>query len=343
MRTILITGGAGFIGINLSKHYLKDNHVVIFDNLSRPHVGDNLSWLNKDAHAKNLEFIQADVRDQEALDQAVNRADIIFHEAGQTAVTTSLTQPFEDFSINALGTMRVLESLRLHNPKATLIFASTNKVYGNLEAFNLTQGAKRYEATGITAVDESQPLDFHSPYGCSKGSADQYVRDYARSFGLKTIVFRQSCIYGVHQMGVEDQGWVAHFAAKALRREPITIYGDGKQVRDLLYITDLVAAYDQALVSVDTTKGEIYNIGGGVDNAYSLLEVISFLEHALGYAPEITFMPERVGDQKYYVSDVAKAKRDFAWQPTTPFATGLEQLLAWLKEYAISLAQSAST
>ncbi len=333
MRTILITGGAGFIGTNLAEYYLKDNHVIVFDNLSRPHVEDNLNWLKKSPQHKNLTFIKADIRDAGALERVVKDAQVIFHEAGQTAVTTSLINPFEDFGINALGTMQVLESLRLHNPKATLIFASTNKVYGNLESFNLVEREKRYEATGIKAVDEFQPLDFHSPYGCSKGAADQYVRDYARSYGLKTVVFRQSCIYGVHQMGVEDQGWVAHFAAQALKREPITIYGDGKQVRDLLYIEDLVHAYDQAIASVDATTGEIYNMGGGVNNAFSLLEVITFLEAALGYKLEVNFSPQRVGDQKYYVSDFSKASSDFAWQPSTPFKSGLGHLLSWLKTY----------
>lgn len=333
MRTILITGGAGFIGTNLADYYLKDNHVIILDNLSRPHVQDNLAWLQSQPNQANLEFVQADVRDEKALEKVVSKAHIILHEAGQTAVTTSLTNPSEDFSVNALGSLTLLESVRLNNPSACIIFASTNKVYGNLESFSLEEQERRYEANGMKAVNENQPLDFHSPYGCSKGSADQYVRDYARSFGLKTVVFRQSCIYGVHQMGVEDQGWVAHFAAKAIKREPITIFGNGKQVRDLLYIGDLVRAYDQAIQRIDETSGEIYNIGGGINNAFSLLEVLAYLEKALGYKLEITFSPERIGDQKYYVSDFSKATEDFTWQATTDFKAGLNSLLAWLKNY----------
>lgn len=332
-RTILITGGAGFIGTNLADFYLNDNKVIIFDNLSRAHVEDNLSWLKTRPHAKNLEFVQGDVRDAQALSQVVSRVQVIFHEAGQTAVTTSLVNPQEDFSVNAHGTLQVLEAMRLHNPSAALIFASTNKVYGNLESFALTEQVGRYAPQGMQAVSEIQPLDFHSPYGCSKGSADQYVRDYARSFGLQTVVFRQSCIYGVHQMGVEDQGWVAHFAAKAIKKEPITIYGNGKQVRDLLYIDDLVAAYDQALKDIEKTSGEIYNIGGGVTNAFSLLEVIALLEKALGYSLDLGFSPERVGDQKYYVSDCGKAQNDFGWQATTPIETGLSSIIDWLTHY----------
>ncbi len=333
MRTILITGGAGFIGTNLADYYLKDNHVIILDNLSRPHVEDNLSWLQSQPYQANLEFVHADVRDAQALEKVVSQSHTIFHEAGQTAVTTSLVNPSEDFSVNALGSLTLLESVRLNNPSASVIFASTNKVYGNLDSFTLAEREKRYEATGTQAVSESQPLDFHSPYGCSKGSADQYVRDYARSFGLKTVVFRQSCIYGVHQMGVEDQGWVAHFAAKAIKHEPITIFGNGKQVRDLLYIGDLVRAYDLAVKSIDQVSGEIYNIGGGINNAFSLLEVIAFLEVALGYKLEISFSPERVGDQKYYVSDFSKATKDFNWQASTEFESGLNNLIAWLINY----------
>jgi CDP-paratose 2-epimerase len=332
-RTILITGGAGFIGTNLADFYLNDNNVIIFDNLSRAHVEDNLAWLKNRPHAKNLEFVEGDVRDAKALAEVVSKAQVIFHEAGQTAVTTSLVNPQEDFSVNALGTVNVLEAMRLHNPKAALIFASTNKVYGNLESFSLVEQEKRYVPERLQAVSEAQPLDFHSPYGCSKGSADQYVRDYSRSFGLQTVVFRQSCIYGVHQMGVEDQGWVAHFAAKAIKKEPITIYGNGKQVRDLLYIDDLVAAYDQALKHIDTASGEIYNIGGGVTNAFSLLEVIALLEKSLGRSIDTSFSPERVGDQKYYVSDCAKAHKDFGWQATTPIDTGLDSLIKWLSHY----------
>ena len=221
--------------------------------------------------------------------------------------------------------------MRQHNPKAILVFASTNKVYGGLDEFNLIELETRYSPEGLQAVPETQQLDFHSPYGASKGAADQYVRDYARSFGLQTIVFRQSCIYGEHQLGVVDQGWLAHFALSAIKQKEICIYGDGKQVRDILYIGDLVEAYVAAVNEIETTSGKIYNIGGGLENTVSLQETLTYLQNNVS-PMTISYTDERIGDQKYYVSDVSKAKADFNWEPKTNFEQGMTKLVTWLQE-----------
>lgn len=321
-KSVLITGGAGFIGCNLADYYLKTGaQVRILDNLSRPGVEANIRWLSNQPKAKNaLKVIESDIRDKKAVTAAVSGVDLICHEAGQTAVTTSLIDPREDFLVNAGGTMELLEAMRQVSPSAILIFASTNKVYGNLTGREIP-------------VNEREPLDFYSPYGCSKGTADQYVHDYARSYGLKTIVFRQSCIYGVHQIGVEDQGWVAHFAAQALKGKPITIYGDGQQVRDVLYIGDLVKAYVAAADKIQVSKGQIYNIGGGVNNSVSLLELIAKLERLLDKKIELNFKPQRLGDQKYYVSDSTRALTDFGWQPQIGVDLGLTKLVEWLRGF----------
>jgi CDP-paratose 2-epimerase len=326
---ILITGGAGFIGSNLAAHHLKKgDKVTLYDNLSRPGVEQNLDWLL--TLKGKLVHINADINDVATLNIAVKKQHRIYHEAGQTAVTTSLTNPVHDFQVNALGTFNVVEAVRTQNPKATLIYASTNKVYGSLPGWQFKQGKTRYVPTKQAAVSETEPLDFHSPYGCSKGAGDQYVRDYARSYGLKTVVFRQSCIYGEHQLGVEDQGWLAHFAAQAIKGLPITIFGDGKQVRDVLYIGDLVEAYELAATHIDTTAGHIYNLGGGVDHTLSLLELIALLKKRLGPV-SVTMSKPRVGDQLYYVSNLAKAKHDFHWVPKISVETGVDRLVTWLQ------------
>jgi CDP-paratose 2-epimerase len=326
---ILITGGAGFIGSNLAAHHLKKgDKVTLYDNLSRPGVEQNLDWLL--TLKGKLVHINADINDVATLNIAVKKQHRIYHEAGQTAVTTSLTNPVHDFQVNALGTFHVVEAVRTQNPKATLIYASTNKVYGSLPGWQFKQSKTRYVPTKQAAVSETEPLDFHSPYGCSKGAGDQYVRDYARSYGLKTVVFRQSCIYGEHQLGVEDQGWLAHFAAQAIKGLPITIFGDGKQVRDVLYIGDLVEAYELAATHIDTTAGHIYNLGGGVDHTLSLLELIALLKKRLGPV-SVTMSKPRVGDQLYYVSNLAKAKHDFHWVPKISVETGVDRLVTWLQ------------
>jgi len=329
----LVIGGAGFIGSNLSDSLLSSGEsVTILDNLSRLGSQKNLEWLQ--SKHQNLKFIKADiVNDQETLNQAVKSADRIYHLAAQVAVTTSVTNPRHDFEVNALGTLNVLEALRLFNPGATLIFASTNKVYGNLDNLEIEESATRYKFKNITGVDESQSLDFHSPYGCSKGSADQYVRDYSRIYGLNTIVFRQSCIYGPHQFGVEDQGWIAWFIIALLTNQKITIYGDGKQVRDILYIGDLIHAYQLAADNIKATRGQVFNIGGGPLNSLSIwVDFKPLFEKLFGKTIDVPFAPARPGDQKIYISNISKAKKFFGWEPQTNLENGVEKLYLWAKD-----------
>ncbi len=289
----------------------------MLDNLSRPGTERNLKWLIT-RHPTRMTFIKEDIRNASALADHVKNQDAILHLAGQVAVTTSLIDPGTDFDVNARGTLNVLEAARQHNPQAPFVFASTNKVYGKLDRNNV-------------ACKESQPIDFHSPYGCSKGAADQYVRDYARCFGMNTVVLRQSCIYGAHQYGTEDQGWVAHFVHSILHDRPLTIYGDGTQVRDLLDARDLSALYAIVIDQIDKTRGEIYNVGGGPENQRNLLEVIEQIGKLTNRKPEYTFADWREGDQTYYVSDITKAKKDLAWEPRVAFDQGLQDLIAWAR------------
>ena len=315
-RRVLITGGAGFLGVNAAQHMIKEGwHVTLLDNLSRPGTERNLKWLIT-RYPDRTTFIKEDVRNAAALAEPVRDQDAIIHLAGQVAVTTSLIDPTTDFDVNARGTLNVLEAVRLHNHDAPLLFASTNKVYGQLDKNN-------------AACKETQPLDFHSPYGCSKGAADQYVRDYSRVFGMNTVVLRQSCIYGAHQYGTEDQGWVAHFVHSILRERPLTIYGDGTQIRDLLDARDLSEMYVLAIDKIAITRGEVYNVGGGPENQRNLLEVIEQIGELTGKKPQFTFADWREGDQKFYVSDIAKAGRDLGWQPKVDFDRGLRDLIAW--------------
>ena len=315
-RRLLITGGAGFLGVNAAAHFIQKGwHVTLLDNLSRPGTERNLKWL-LDLHPGETAFVKEDVRNAGALPGHVKNQDAILHLAGQVAVTTSLVDPNTDFDVNARGTVNVLEAVRMHNREAPLVFASTNKVYGKLEHNN-------------GPCKETQPIDFHSPYGCSKGAADQYVRDYARCFHMNTVVLRQSCIYGSHQYGTEDQGWVAHFVHSILNGRPLTIYGDGTQVRDLLDARDLSALYELAIEKIDHTRGEIYNVGGGPDNQRNLLEVIDQIGELTNTRPTYTFADWREGDQAYYVSDIGKAKRDLGWTPKISFDQGLNDLIKW--------------
>jgi CDP-paratose 2-epimerase len=331
-KKVFITGGAGFIGTNLAEYYLNQgSQVTIYDNLSRPGVDRNLEWLKQKFDTGNLNIQIKDILDSKSLNQSIAGHDYVIHQAGQTAVTTSLADPINDFEVNAKGTFNVLEAVRHHAPEALVIFASTNKVYGDLADIALSESETRYTPSDSSGIDEDRSLDFHSPYGCSKGAADQYTLDYARSFGLNTVVFRQSCIYGEHQLGVEDQGWVAHFALQALKDQPITLFGSGKQVRDILYIKDLVKAYDLAWAHQSNISAQAYNIGGGPKNSVSLIEVISNLENDLGEKIKIKYDQERVGDQKYYVSDTSKAEKDLGWIPTTKPQEGISHLLTWLK------------
>ncbi len=330
---VLITGGAGFIGANLAAHYLgKKAKVTVYDNLHRPGVKKNITWLKKNYPSQYLTVKIADILNYRILEEAVKGQHIIFHMAGQTAVTTSIQDPMTDFELNARGTLNLLEAVRNNSPRAVVVTASTNKVYGNLDRLKLKENKTRYKVIGKATIDESEPLDFHSPYGCSKGTADQYTRDYSRIYGIKTIVFRQSCIYGTHQLGVEDQGWLAHFAAMSIKKKSINIFGNGKQVRDALYINDLIQAYDKAVTNINTTAGNIYNIGGGEDNTVSLLELITLLEKVSGEKINTKFFLERPGDQQVFISDNSKAKKDFKWKPTTSVEDGVEKLYYWLKE-----------
>ena len=315
-RRILITGGAGFLGVNAALHLIDDGwHVTLLDNLSRPGTERNLKWLITQ-HPTWTKFIKEDVRNASALAEHVTNQDAILHLAGQVAVTTSLVDPTTDFEVNAAGTLNLLEAVRLHNPRVPFVFASTNKVYGKLDRNNV-------------ACKESQPIDFHSPYGCSKGAADQYVRDYARCFHMNTVVLRQSCIYGAHQYGTEDQGWVAHFVHSILNDRPLTIYGDGTQVRDLLDARDLCALYATVIENIDKTRGEIYNVGGGPANQRNLLEVIDRIGELTDRKPKHSFAEWREGDQTFYVSDIGKAKKDLGWEPQIPFDRGLKDLIVW--------------
>lgn len=328
----LITGGAGFIGSNLAAHLLKKAwNVTIFDNLSRRGVEKNLDWLKPLGNGK-LEVLVKDIRDFNAIKKATSKAEVIYHLAAQVAVTASVLNPREDFEINALGTLNVLEAARKANHKPIIIYASTNKVYGAMAETEIKENDKRYLYSKLkNGVDESCLLDFHSPYGCSKGSADQYVRDYHRIYGMPTVVFRQSCIYGPRQMGMEDQGWVAHFAISALLGRPITIYGDGKQVRDLLHISDLINAYELAIKNIKKAQGKAYNIGGGVKHIFSVIECINFMEDILGKKIKVLSGDWRAGDQKVYFSDNSKLKRELSWDPKICHKKGLVQLVKWVK------------
>jgi len=332
-RHVLITGGAGFIGTNLADRILSSGRqVMIFDNLSRPGVERNLAFLRQ-KHGEAVLAEIADLRDRQALRSAVRRADQVFHFAAQVAVTTSLTDPIYDFEVNVGGTLNLLEEIRaLENPPS-LIYTSTNKVYGALNDLPLQANCTRYQpmdAATRTGVNESQPLDFHSPYGCSKGAAEQYVLDYAHTFGIPALVFRMSCIYGLHQMGTEDQGWVAHFLIRAIEGKPIVIYGDGMQVRDLLFAEDLVDAFLLAQSNIHTLAGQAFNIGGGLGNTISLVELMSMIEALSGTRPEFSLQDWRPADQRYYVSDTRKFKSATGWAPRVNVRQGVERLYHWL-------------
>jgi CDP-paratose 2-epimerase len=329
-----ITGGAGFIGCNLAQHYLAQGHTVtVFDNLSRRGSDKNLTWL-QDNYGSSLSFIKGDVRDNTALVGALAGAERVFHMASQVAVTTSVVDPRTDFEINALGTFNVLEAVRAAAPRAVVFYASTNKVYGGMEDVAVVEEATRYHYRDLPGgVPESQTLDFHSPYGCSKGAGDQYVRDYARIYGLRTVVFRQSCIYGTRQFGVEDQGWVAHFCIAAALGRPISIYGNGKQVRDVLWIEDLVRAYDLAAEKIDVVAGKTYNIGGGPANAMSVwAEFGPLLEELAGHPIPVKYGDWRPGDQPVYISDISRAQRELGWTPQVGLREGIARLWRWVCE-----------
>jgi CDP-paratose 2-epimerase len=333
MPSILITGGAGFIGVNTALHFVRKGwEVTVLDDLSRRGGKENLSWLTSSA---NVAFERIDVRDAARVADAVARLrpKTIIHLAGQVAVTTSLSDPRGDFEINALGTLNLLEAARLKSPESFFIYSSTNKVYGRMEDVGIEERSTKYVFRDIPrGVSEDRRLDFHSPYGCSKGAADQYTLDYHKSYGLKTVTFRQSCIYGPHQFGVEDQGWVAWFIIAAILGRPITIYGDGKQVRDVLHVDDLARLYETAASNPDSAAGKAYNIGGGPENAISLLELLALLEKRLGRPIPRAKGDWRRGDQPVYVSDFSRVSTDLGWRPSIPWEKGIAMLADWVEE-----------
>ncbi|HEX7048994.1 MAG TPA: GDP-mannose 4,6-dehydratase [Longimicrobiales bacterium] len=334
-RVALITGGAGFIGSNLADALLRrGQRVLIYDNLSRLGAERNLRWLLS-RHPGRLEVEIGDVRDADGVRRVVRRAHTVYHLAAQVAVTSSVVDPGHDFSVNAGGTLNVLQAARpLADPPAVL-FTSTNKVYGELAGVAAVPNGTRYLfRDGRRGITESQPLDFYSPYGCSKGAADQYVRDYARIYELPTTVFRMSCIYGPRQFGTEDQGWVAHFVISALAGQTITLYGDGKQVRDILFVDDLIEAMLRSVEAARQKPGRVFNVGGGVRNTISLLELLDLLEAELGRRIERRHAPWRPGDQRIYVSDIGKIGRELGWQPRVAKEEGLHRLVTWIRENA---------
>jgi len=332
-RHYLITGGAGFIGANYAHRLLaRGEEVVVYDDLSRHGTEANLEWLRA-THGKDaFRLIVADVRDFDALARAARGADVVVHLAAQVAVTTSVEDPRTDFEVNALGTFNALEAARLSGNRPIFLYASTNKVYGGMEDVVIVEEATRYRYRDLPdGVPETQPLDFHSPYGCSKGAGDQYVRDYARIYGLPTVVFRQSCIYGPRQMGVEDQGWVAWFIIAAVTGRPITIYGDGKQVRDVLFVDDLLDVYDAAIAHIDVAAGRVYNIGGGAANTLAVwAEFGPLLERLLGRPIPVSYDDWRPGDQRVYVSDIGQARRELGWEPRVGVEEGVGRLYEWV-------------
>lgn len=332
---ILVTGGAGFIGSNVCLSALgRGMQVIAFDNLSRRGAQINIDHLQSQG-GERFKLVTGDIRDEKAILLFVKShsdAKAVFHLAGQVAVTTSVEDPAMDLQTNLLGTFHLLEGLRLYAPQMPMVFASTNKVYGETDDLEVVEEEEAYRYRDFPeGIGEDCPLDFHSPYGCSKGAADQYVRDYARIYGLRTVVFRQSCIYGYRQFGIEDQGWVAWFTIASLFDKPITIYGNGKQVRDVLFIDDLIGAYWDALAHIDTTAGNVFNIGGGRFRM-SLLVLLAYLEKALGKSIQIAFSDPRPGDQRIFVSDTAKARKEFGWSPTTDVETGVGRLIQWAEE-----------
>ncbi len=341
---VVVLGGAGFIGSNLADSFLVEGRdVVVFDSLSRPGVERNLDWLGE-RHGGRVHPILADIRDRQALREAMDGADAVFHLAGQVAVTSSLIDPRHDFAVNAEGTLNVLEAIRSHAPTAPVVFASTNKVYGQLADIGLAEfggAVMPQDEPARAGIDEGRPLDFCTPYGCSKGVADQYVLDYAHSFGLRSAVLRMSCIYGPRQFGTEDQGWVAHFLIRALRREAVTIFGDGRQVRDVLQVGDAVRAYRAVLAGIDAVCGRAFNLGGGPANAVSLHLVLAEIEALLGRKIDIEYEAWRPGDQPWFVADTRRLQQAVGWRPKVAWRDGLRDLAEWLRG-DLGLADAAS-
>lgn len=334
MGRYVIVGGAGFIGCNLASRLLRDGQdVLVVDNLSRVGSEENLRWLRQQGH---VEFVRCDIRDTRAVEEIFKAAGdigVVFHLAAQVAVTRSISDPRHDFEVNVLGTINLLEAIRHSDSDPLVVYSSTNKVYGELNGYDVVESTTRYEIPALPrGVSELLPLDLHSPYGCSKGAADQYVRDYARIYGLRTVVFRQSCIYGQRQFGVEDQAWVAWFIIASVLEKPLTLFGTGKQVRDLLFVDDLIELYLRCVEHGSEVSGEIYNIGGGPNNAVSLLELIECLEAVSGKRIAYSFADWRLGDQRIFISDAAKAEQRLGWRPRVTVADGIKRLYEWVVE-----------
>ena len=344
---VLVTGGAGFVGTNVAARLAgTGRRVRVFDNLARTGVEDNLRWLTE-TYPDCIDVVTADVRDAAAVAAAVADASAVFHFAAQVAVTTSLVDPREDFGSNLEGTLNVLEAARARSTPPPILFTSTNKVYGNLGDLAMEEGETRYAPadpeTRAHGISERRPLDFHSPYGCSKGAADQYVLDYSRSYRLPATVFRMSCIYGPHQFGTEDQGWVAHFLIRALQGEPITLFGDGKQVRDILFVEDLVDAMLAAVRDIRQTSGRAFNIGGGAANAVSLVELLDQIGELRGEPVDVSFDDWRQGDQRYYVADSRALQEAVGWAPRVGVEEGVRRLHDWLLAHHPALATAPAT
>ena len=331
---MLIIGGAGFIGVNTARYFAsKGWKITVLDDLSRKGTKKNLSWLMRD-FPKKIKFVKADiVSDLPHLRKQIRLNDVVIHLAAQVAVTTSIDNPRHDFLVNVVGTFNILEEIRLSPNRPVLLYSSTNKVYGSLPEVPVSMRQKRYEFKDKTkknyGVDENAAIDFHSPYGCSKGAADHYVIDYSRIYGIKTVVFRQSCIYGEYQFGVEDQGWVAWFAIASMLKKKLTIYGNGKQVRDLLFVDDLVKLYEKAIAKIDKVNGQAFNIGGGPRNTLSLIELLESLQGKYNLKTKITRALVRAGDQPVFVADIRKAKRLLGWSPKISVDKGLKRLVDW--------------
>lgn len=335
-QTVLVTGGAGFIGSNLADRIANQGcRVRVLDSLARPGVEDNLRWLSK-RHGDLIEPVIGNITDSRMVAAAVQGTSAVFHFAAQVAVTTSMDDPVDDFATNLQGTFNLLEAVRHQQPGAPMIFASTNKVYGDLADLDLHLTSAGYapqdRQLATFGVPETRPLDFHTPYGCSKGAADQYVLDYTRSYGLRTAVMRMSCIYGPRQLGTEDQGWVAHFLIRALQGQPITLFGDGEQVRDICHVADACDAYLKLLQRIDKVSGTAFNWGGGPANAVSLLSLIQEIGTVTGRSPRVEFASWRPGDQRWFVADTRKAEGALDLAPRTGWREGLRDLARWLEE-----------
>lgn len=333
-RSVLIFGGAGFVGSNWASHLLNSSNarVHVFDNLSRRGVEQNLRWLKQQADPERLKVTIGDIRDASLVAQALQGSSEIYHFAAQVAVTSSLSDPRHDFEVNALGTLNILEAARKSGRQPFILFTSTNKVYGSLGQQQLVLTDRRYCRLDEKGVNESQPLDLHSPYGCSKGTADQYVHDYSRIFALPTVVFRMSCIAGPRQFGNEDQGWVAHFVHSAMHSKPVTIYGNGRQVRDVLSIKDLVSAFEKVREHLEKTAGQTYNVGGGIGNSASVLEVIDEIESITGKKVRFSLERPRQGDQLFYVTDFAKLRKHTGWKPKRNLRRIIQSIYEWSRQ-----------